>query len=58
VRCAGMAILDGRGEAVAAVSISGPSFRVTMQKIPSIAGKLMACVKGIQHDLGFIPFAR
>jgi DNA-binding IclR family transcriptional regulator len=58
VRCAGMAILDGRGEAVAAVSISGPSFRVTMQKIPSIAGKLMTCVKGIQHDLGFIPFAR
>jgi DNA-binding IclR family transcriptional regulator len=58
VRCAGMAILDGRGEAIAAVSISGPSFRVTMQKIPAIAGKLMNCVKGIQHDLGFIPFAR
>ncbi len=58
VRCAGMAILDGRGEAIAAVSISGPSFRVTMQKIPSIAGKLMTCVKGIQHDLGFIPLAR
>jgi DNA-binding IclR family transcriptional regulator len=58
VRCAGMAILDGRGEAVAAVSISGPSFRVTMQKIPAIAGKLMTCVKGIQHDLGFTPFAR
>jgi DNA-binding IclR family transcriptional regulator len=53
-----MAILDGRGDAIAAVSISGPSFRVTMQKIPSIAGKLMTCVKGIQHDLGFIPFAR
>jgi DNA-binding IclR family transcriptional regulator len=56
--CAGMAILDGRGEAIAAVSISGPSFRVTMQKIPSIAGKLLTCVKGIQHDLGFIPFPR
>ena len=25
-----------------------------MQKIPGIAGKLMTCVKGIQHDLGFI----
>ena len=58
VRCAGMAILDGRGEAIAAVSISGPSFRVTMQKIPFIAGKLMTCVKGIQHDLGLIPFTR
>ena len=58
VRCAGVAILDGRGEAVAAVSISGPSFRVTMQKIPHIADKLMTCVKGIQQDLGYTPLSR
>jgi DNA-binding IclR family transcriptional regulator len=58
VRCAGVAILDGHGEAVAAVSISGPSFRVTMQKIPQIAGKLMTCVKGIQQDLGYTPLSR
>jgi DNA-binding IclR family transcriptional regulator len=55
VRCVGMAILDGRREAIAAVSISGPAFRVTMQKIPLIAGKLMTCVKGIQEDLGYMP---
>lgn len=58
VRCAGMAILNARGDAIAAVSISGPSFRVTMQKIPFIADKLTACVQGIQHDLGFVPLAR
>src|ERR1700722_9464906 len=58
VRCAGVAILDGRGEAVAAVSISGPSFRVTMQKIPHIADRLMTCVKGIQQDLGYTPLSR
>jgi DNA-binding IclR family transcriptional regulator len=58
VRCAGVAILDGRGEAVAAVSISGPSFRVTMQKIPHIADRLMTCVKGIQRDLGYTPLSR
>jgi DNA-binding IclR family transcriptional regulator len=58
VRCAGVAILDGRGEAVAPVSVSGPSFRVTMQKIPAIAGKLMTCVKGIQQDLGYTPLSR
>jgi DNA-binding IclR family transcriptional regulator len=58
VRCAGVAILDGRGEAVAAVSISGPAFRVTMQKIPQIAGRLMMCVKGIRQDLGYIPLTR
>jgi DNA-binding IclR family transcriptional regulator len=58
VRCAGVAILDGRGEAVAAVSISGPAFRVTMQKIPQIAGKLMICVQGIQKDLGYVRLSR
>src|SRR5271156_4619139 len=58
VRCAGVAILDGRGEAVAAVSISGPAFRVTMQKIPQIAGKLMTCVQGIQKDLGYVRLSR
>jgi DNA-binding IclR family transcriptional regulator len=58
VRCAGVAILDARGEAVAAVSISGPSFRVTMQKIPAIADKLMTCVRGIQHDLGYASLTR
>jgi DNA-binding IclR family transcriptional regulator len=58
VRCAGVAILDGHGDAVAAVSISGPAFRVTMQKIPQIADKLMHCVQGIQKDLGYTPFAR
>jgi DNA-binding IclR family transcriptional regulator len=58
VRCAGVAILDGRGEAVAAVSISGPAFRVTMQKIPQIAGKLMICVQGIQKDLGYVRQSR
>src|ERR1700722_17627046 len=58
VRCAGVAILDGRGEAVAAVSISGPAFRVTMQKIPQIADKLMICVRGIQKDLGYVRLSR
>jgi DNA-binding IclR family transcriptional regulator len=53
VRCAGVAILDARGEAVAAVSVSGPAFRVTMQKIPQIAGKLIQCVQSIQKDLGY-----
>jgi DNA-binding IclR family transcriptional regulator len=58
VRCAGVAILDGRGEPVAAVSVSGPAFRVTMQKIPQIAGRLMNCVKGIQKDLGYVSLSR
>ncbi len=55
VRCAGVAILNARGEAIAALSISGPSARMTMQKIPQIACKLMTCAKGIQQDLSYMP---
>jgi len=55
VRCAGVAILSARGEAIAALSISGPSSRVTMQEIPRIACKLMTCAKGIQRDLSYWP---
>jgi DNA-binding IclR family transcriptional regulator len=39
---------------VAAVSVSGPSFRVTAQKLPSIANHLLQCVRGISLDMGFI----
>jgi DNA-binding IclR family transcriptional regulator len=55
VRCAGVAILDARGEALAALSISGPSFRMTMQRIPQIACKLMTCAREIQQDLSCAP---
>jgi IclR family transcriptional regulator, KDG regulon repressor len=55
VRCIAMPILDARGEPVAAVSISGPAFRVTVQKVPLFVGNLATCVKGIRTDMGFMP---
>jgi DNA-binding IclR family transcriptional regulator len=55
VRCAGVAIFNARGEAIAALSISGPSFRMTMQKIPRIVCELMTCAQGIQQDLRYTP---
>jgi len=36
------------------VSVSGPSFRVTAQKLPSIANHLLQCVRGISMDMGYI----
>src|ERR1700684_1546134 len=58
VRCIGMAILNGQGEPVAALSISGPTFRITLKRIPSIVDKLTACVKGIRRDMGFLTLDR
>jgi DNA-binding IclR family transcriptional regulator len=54
LRCIAVPILDSQRQPVAAVSISGPSFRVTAQKLPSIANHLLHCVRAISADMGFI----
>jgi DNA-binding IclR family transcriptional regulator len=58
LRCIAVPLLDAQRLPVAAVSISGPSFRVTAQKLPSIANHLLQCVRGISMDMGYISNAR
>jgi len=58
LRCIAVPVLDAQRMPVAAVSISGPSFRVTAQKLPAIANHLLHCVRGISVDMGFISGAR
>lgn len=58
LRCIAVPLLDAQRQPVAAVSISGPSFRVTAQKLPSIANHLLQCVRGISVDMGYISNAR
>ena len=58
LRCIAVPVLDAQRLPVAAVSVSGPSFRVTAQKLPSIANHLLHCVRGISVDMGFISGGR
>jgi DNA-binding IclR family transcriptional regulator len=58
LRCIAVPLLDGQRLPVAAVSISGPSFRVTAQKLPAIANQLLQCVRGISADMGYTSAAR
>ncbi len=58
LRCIAVPLLDAQRLPVAAVSVSGPSFRVTAQKLPSIANHLVQCVRGISTDMGFTSSAR
>jgi DNA-binding IclR family transcriptional regulator len=53
LRCIAVPLLDAQRLPVAAVSISGPSFRVTAQKLPTIANHLLQCVRGISADMGY-----
>jgi DNA-binding IclR family transcriptional regulator len=58
LRCIAVPILDAQRQPVAAVSVSGPSFRVTAQKLPSIANHLVQCVRAISVDMGYLSASR
>jgi len=52
VRCIGAPILDESGYPMAAVSISGPTSRITQQSVPGIAEHLLLCCREISASLG------
>jgi IclR family transcriptional regulator, KDG regulon repressor len=58
LRCIAVPVLDSQRQPVAAVSVSGPSFRVTAQKLPSIANHLAQCVRAISVDMGYLSASR
>ncbi len=53
LRCIAVPVLDAQRLPVAAVSVSGPSFRVTAQKLPSIANSPAAMRAGNLGGYGF-----
>lgn len=52
VRCIGAPIFDDNRRAIAAVSVSGPSSRITAQSIPVIAEHVLGCCREISASLG------
>jgi len=54
VRCVGVAIQDRFGKVVGAVSISGPTIRVTPDKVESIAHEVIKYANKISKEMGFI----
>jgi DNA-binding IclR family transcriptional regulator len=52
VRCIGAPILNETGHPIAAVSVSGPTSRITQQSVPGIAEHLMRCCREISGSLG------
>lgn len=52
VRCVGAPIFNEEGRAIAAVSVSGPSSRITAQSVPGIAEHLLHCCRDISASLG------
>ena len=58
VRCIGAPIFDEKHRAIAAVSVSGPTSRITAQSMPEIAERLLLCCREISASLGLHPKKR
>jgi DNA-binding IclR family transcriptional regulator len=54
VRCVGAPIFNENHRAIAAVSVSGPTSRITVQSVPGIAEHLLRCSRDISASLGLI----
>lgn len=53
VRCVGAPVFNFHGEVEGAISISGPSIRVTKEKIELIADEVKKCAYQISKELGY-----
>jgi DNA-binding IclR family transcriptional regulator len=52
VRCVGAPILDHLGAVVGALSVSGPTMRVTEDRVPQLGAKVRAVAEEISHRIG------
>jgi DNA-binding IclR family transcriptional regulator len=53
VRCVGAAVLGHSGRPLAAISVSAPSFRVTMEKVPVVAAALCRAARELSEESGY-----
>ncbi len=57
VRCVAAAVIDQERQVVAAVSISGPAFRLPDSLVEEAARHVTAAAASISRDLGYVPVA-
>jgi DNA-binding IclR family transcriptional regulator len=55
LRCLGAPVRDSSGAVIAGVSISGPVFRVSQQRTPSLARAVVDAANAISERLGYRP---
>lgn len=56
IRCVAAPILDSSQHVIASISISGPSVRITDERIPELANMVVETSQKISRRLGYIPF--
>lgn len=58
VRCIGVAVLDHSGRPIAAISVSAPSFRLPMEKVPVVAESVCKAARALSEESGYQPPAK
>ena len=53
VRCVGAAVRDHSGRPIAAISVSGPAFRLNKSKVAEIAKSVGQAAVALSHELGY-----
>ena len=52
-RCVGAPIFDYRGRPVAALSLSGPAFRLTRERAEGLSGAVRRIARSVSRQLGY-----
>ena len=58
VRCVAAPIFDAKGTVIAAVSVSGPSMRVSLANLEGLANQVMKTARAISASLGYLVEAK
>jgi DNA-binding IclR family transcriptional regulator len=53
LRCIGAPVRDYSGKVIAAMSVAGPAFRLTEQRIPMVARSVMDAARELSSELGY-----
>ena len=53
LRCVGAPVRDHSGHVIGTISISGPVFRVTRERLPAIARSILAAGRGLSAVMGY-----
>lgn len=54
IRCVGVPILDHEGRAIAAISVSGPAYRLSSERAFQLAAQVQAAAARISRELGYV----
>jgi IclR family transcriptional regulator, KDG regulon repressor len=57
LRCVGVAVRGDSGKLLAALSVSGPAFRVTQERVPEIGTAVMRAARELSYEFGYRPEA-